>query len=221
MDLEQLLALLGCANVAEAATLIARMNAFLADAKASTGKAASADALEAMRARDSFAKSVEAAVGACGAAALGKIEALKEASASVAALEADAKAARKAVDDRDAKELIDQATAAGKIKPAAREKAEGFYAKHGLDGLRSFVESLPEGSGAPSQVELRQVVPGAGGVTLSAEDRALAKALGKSEKDLAESHKHWAESKGELSMVDIAELNRSAPRLSRETRAAS
>lgn len=218
--LQQLLAAMGCASPEDALAQVARINTLLASLQAATGKPGQTEAIDAANGAVAFAKQLEAALGCTGSAALAKIEGLQESAGKVEALEKRAQTAEKQAADRDAKEAIDAATADGRVSPANRDKAESMYAKFGLEGLQTYLDTLPKSAVAPSNGAPKgpQPMPTNGQRTpgsLSAEEKQLAKALGRNEKDLAESLNHWEQNGGTLSTVDMCTMNRAAPRTSR------
>jgi phage I-like protein len=208
MTLEQLLAMLGVATADEAAAAINRFNAFLTSAKVATGKTGASEALDTLQASASFAKSIETALGVSGPAALAKIEGLKTAQENLQAVEARAKSAEKANFDRQASDAIDAATREGKLMPAARDKAEKMYASFGLEGLQTFLATLPVVGPVAHVNGASQPAPRASdALSLTDEERAIAKACGKTEADMLDAKKLWASEGGEISDAHTNSLN--------------
>jgi phage I-like protein len=202
---QQMLAMVGATNFAEFTNVTATVNQFVDAAKSLTGKGTTTEALAAMRSMaansntlekavgktgdaavnevgnlQAFAKSVEAATGAQGAEALAVIAAGKNASARVTTLEAEAAAARKQNEDRDAADAIAKATSEGRLRPAAKGEAEALYAELGLKALNRFLAALVPGAPVTStstNPENKQPAPKGEGSDAAAENAAITKRL--------------------------------------------
>lgn len=225
MDLETLLQLLGCKTPAEAAAAITRFNAFLAQAKTAANAEDPEAVISAFQAKATFWSQVLEATGAKDpASALGAIEGWKASAARVAAVEAECDQFRAVIIQTEARSLIDEAIVAGKLTPAARTTADEFFAKHGLDGLRSFLEVLVPAASAPAATSPTQpeVSPAASAPIDDAAtpaERTVAKALGMTVESMRAASKLWEATKGRGAVQEasiytnaaIKELNRSAP----------
>lgn len=214
MELEQLLGLLGVSNFAEAVTAITRMNAFLTDARAQTGRSNTAETLDSIRAQASFARSVEQAVGAQGGEAIARIAALQASAERLTRVEGEMQALARAQADVESTQLMDEAIRQGRLEPAKREQAQSIYAEYGVKALRAFISMLPSASvQQPNAEPVRQpntpAQPGADEKPedLSPEERAVAKALGKTPKAFIESKKFWAQTNGRLDDAELMEMN--------------
>jgi phage I-like protein len=111
--------------------------------------------------------------------ALAVCSAWKDGAARVGEIEAQLAADRKRAADAKALSDIDAAIGAKRLAPATKPVAEKLYADHGAPALEAFLSALPQ------IVAHETVTPPAeaGAVTLSAEDREVARSLGISEAD--------------------------------------
>lgn len=146
MELQQLLNELGVQSVAAASAAIARFQAFMTFLMTAVGVSDPQLAMDTVKAKMASLQSIEASVGASGAAAIAKIEAWKANSERVIELEGKVAAQMKATQDRDAHEAIAKACTDGRLMPAMRERAEKLYAELGLEGLKTFLAALPVSS---------------------------------------------------------------------------
>lgn len=222
MELEQLLGLLGVSNFAEAVAAVTRMNAFLTDARAQTGRSNTAEILDGVRAQSTFARSVEQAVGAQGGDAIARIAALQASAERLTQVEAQMQAQARAQGDIEAGGLMDEAIRAGRLEPAKRDKAQAIYGEYGIKALRTFIEMLPAaqvsptnsagGNRGPTQphggnTQNQQTEEGLTVESLTADERAVAKAMGKTPEAFVESKKFWAKTSGRLEDADLIQMN--------------
>jgi phage I-like protein len=234
MDLNTLLEMLGCSSPAEAAAAVTRFNAFLAAAKATSGADDTDGILASMRNQSAFMVQVLDATGCKDlASALGKIEAMKATADRVAAVEKERDELRASALAAEATGMIDGAVTSGKLTPAHREKAQTFFAKHGLDGLKAFLDALPPAAvtpaaTAPVQPAVRDdasatsASAGTGDTdVLSAEEKNVAELLGLSEEDMEKANALWKRTEkpslvnrgtaSEYSFADFKALNKKSP----------
>lgn len=113
--------------------------------------------------------------------ATGVIEAWKASAAKVAELSSELTALRAKETEREVTALVDEAVKAGKAAPAQREVLLSM-GRSNLTSLKSFIEVSPV-IHAVTSGESKPPEGGADVVTLSAEDKAVARQLGLSEAD--------------------------------------
>jgi len=221
MTMEQLLALLGCEDATQAVAAITRMNAFLNDARTITGRTSSAESMDGMRSLAQLARSIESSIGAQGGECVARIEALKTSADRLKEAEARVVEMQRAQADLEAGQLIAASVTEGRLEPAKEETARQLYADYGVKALKSFLDMLPQtrvGGDAPRQPPKPNAGPGtraSGDASASshAEDlddgvvTQLAKAMGKDPSEIRESHKHWSETKGQLSEGTLHLMN--------------
>lgn len=182
MDPEELLALIGAKTVAEAMRIVAQFNSFVSDVRGATGSVDLQAALVAVRGNaDSSRQLLAVTEAASPAEAIGKVTAWKASAADADQVRAQLAADRKAKADADAKGLLDQLCASGRLEPSKRGEFEALYAQHGAAALTAAASVLPQATaktpGAPSPTP----APAAAVSSLSAEEREVAKILGKSD----------------------------------------
>lgn len=143
-ELEQLLAMLGVATFAEATASIANFNAFLGDAKVSTGKASADAALTVVKERVALLSSVETATGVTGDAVVGVVRAWKDSAGLVAGLQAKIADFEKAGEGHAFDKLVTAAKDARRGTPAQHASVRAsFDAKEiTLKGAEAWLANL-------------------------------------------------------------------------------
>jgi len=182
MELEELLALIGAKNVAEAMRLIAQFNSFTQDIRGATGAVDLPAALAAVRSNADAGRQLLAATDTKTLGeALGKVTAWKAGAADAEQARAALAADRKAQADASAKATLDELCASGRLEPSKRGEFEALYTRFGVDALNAAASVLPQAGPRTPGAKTPTPAGAAGPGVLTAEERAVAKLTGKTD----------------------------------------
>ena len=175
-ELQQLLTALGVGTTAEALSAINKFNGFLTDARVATASDSLATASSAIQGNANVVRQLEAATGKQGPEALATALAWKQGAEAHAQTKATLEALQQEQATKEATAKLDEAVASGRLAPANREQFENLYTEFGNAALDAALSALPAAS-APSNSPVPKQAA-ANGLSLSAEDKAVAKQMG-------------------------------------------
>lgn len=174
MKLEELLAALGAKDADEAIANAAKSRSLI---QAAEGAITIADA-------------VCEATGKTGPAAVATVSAWREKADRCESAEARVQELEGERTRSAAAAAIDTAEREGRLPPANRGRAEAMFAKFGIDGLTEFLGALSPVV-VPAATDHREPATAEHVETLTAEERAVARATGMSDEDMLAARKTW------------------------------
>lgn len=174
MTLEELLAALGAKDADEAIANSAKSRSLIQAAEGAI----------------TIAAAVCEATGKTGPAAAATVAAWREKSDRCEAAEARVQELEGERTKAAAKDAIDAAEREGRLPPATRQRAESMFAKFGIDGLTEFLGALSPVV-VPAATDPREPATTEPVTTLTAEERAVARATGMSDEDMLAARKTW------------------------------
>jgi ATP-dependent Clp endopeptidase proteolytic subunit ClpP len=174
MKLEELLTALGAKDAEEAIANAAKSRSLIQAAEGAV----------------TIAAAVCEATGKTGPAAAATVAAWREKSDRCDAAEARVQELEGERARATAKDAIDAAEREGRLPPATRQRAESMFSKFGIDGLTEFLGALSPVV-VPASADHREPATAEPVATLTAEERAVARATGMSDEDMLAARKTW------------------------------
>lgn len=186
-----LLKALGVTDEGDGLVMVAKMNTFLASLTALFGTREFSESLAVISAHANIVTAIEKLTGKTGDEVIGILTAWKSAEERATTAETKNAEIEKGIEASKAGVMIDAVISDKRLEPAKRDKALALYADHGFGALTAFCDTLPaKGTAINTNPDVQPPASGSGASgELSASEKAVAKATGKTKVQMIEARR--------------------------------